>query len=127
MAGALDPLSPSNWLGFETFDALTGNRLASGTFGNRTSPQPVIPSPTNIGTMASDVLSTERTTEATVGTETTTTTSTTENKVNTSLVSAWIVRGVVILLGFIFVAVGLSMFRTGQSATVVVQRAVGNG
>lgn len=41
-----------------------------------------------------------------------------------TLVSKWLIRGTVILLGFIFVAVGLSMFKTGQAITVKVKQAV---
>lgn len=96
-----DPLSARNWLGWETLD-VKGNRIGGGTFDP-------IPS---LGASPGDVVvSSEKTTETTVGTETTRKTSETQRTVNTALWTDWLVRGVVILLGFVFVAVGLTMFK----------------
>lgn len=69
-----------------------------------------------------NTVSTERTTSRTVGTETTSTTTTTTQTVNQGFLSGWLTRIVVIILGFIFVAIGLYLF--GGAGQQIVVKAV---
>jgi hypothetical protein len=119
-------LNPRNWLGF-TFGDGSGGTFAPMTGSASPIPAPS-PSPASFsdrftGAPASgpDTIGTETTKRTTVGTETTTTTETTTSNVNQSFLGSWLTRIAVILLGFIFVAVGLTMFRTNQSVLQVVK------
>lgn len=97
-------------------DALKGFDIDFNSFLN-------VGSPSNPNDVVVSSEKTKTTTAGTSGVETTQ--SETKKVVNTDIVSSWLVRGVVVLLGFIFVAVGLTMFKSGDSVTVVMKNAAG--
>lgn len=113
---------------FETdfsFDAVNGMGTILPFPKGGTSPRSANSSiPLADGAPTGDVFATETRTATTVGTETTRETETTQSRVNSDLLSRWLIRIVVVLLGFIFVAVGLSMFKSGQTIAVKVKEAV---
>lgn len=116
MAG-FNPFSAAT--GFEVFDLNAGGKkIDGGTFAP-------IQQPLSDAPLGNDVISREKSTTVKAGTDTGTETETKESRVNTGLVSTWVVRGTVIILGFIFVAVGLTMFATGKSATIIVKQGAG--
>lgn len=125
-----DPLSA--WSLPSAFGDVAG-AIASGTFdpqgSNFTDFRGSVSMPSSLGAgsaeaLGPDVISSEKSKTVSVGTDSYTQTEEKQNRINTPLISQWLVRGVVILLGFIFVAVGLAMFGTGKSATVVIKEAV---
>lgn len=63
-----------------------------------------------LGASGDVTIQTDKTTSTTVGTENTSTTTTTGTSINSAFWNGWFVRGVVMVLGLIFVAEGLHMF-----------------
>lgn len=106
--------------GFEVFDLKSGAKIDAGTFPPLPDISGAPSTARSVGAGGTQELSREVTTK--VGTDTGT--ETTTKNVNTSLIAKWGVRVVVIVLGFIFVAVGLTMFKPAQAITVKVKEAV---
>ena len=114
-----------NFEEFFSFDSVNGSSTILPFPAPKTTPRGANSNiPLSDGAPSGDVFSTETRTATTVGTETTRETETTQSRVNSDLLSRWLVRIAVVLLGFIFVAVGLTMFKPGQTIAVNVKDAV---